>query len=120
MTMSQKANHSWHCSSPCRNSTAPTIITTNHTTPIWKRLQNLCDAILHFEGSIGDHQSLAAHFLKQANIDQSQETDYETERDKYEAIEAYMATEYVAGLNQHRFDQMLDNLHNDFRMRRYE
>ena len=31
-----------------------------------------------------------------------------------------MATEYVAGLNQHRFGQMLDNLHNDFRIGRDE
>ena len=120
MTMSQKANHSWRCSSPCRNYTAPTIITTNHATPIWKRLQNLCDVILHFGGSIGDHQSLATHFLKHANIDKAQATDDETERDKSEAIEAYMATEYVTGLNQHRFGQMLNNLHNDFRIGRDE
>ena len=31
-----------------------------------------------------------------------------------------MATAYVAGLNQHQFGQMLDDLNNAFRMGRYE
>ena len=42
------------------------------------------------------------------------------QKKKSESIEAYIYTAYVAGLSQHWFGQMLNNLHNAFRMGQYE
>ena len=78
-------------------------------------MSNLRDVISHFGSVIGNHPFLVDKFLKAADLaDENNPTEEETTSSKTATEEAYMATEFLSGLNNARYVALLNKLHNAF------
>ena len=80
-------------------------------------MSNLRGVISHCVGVIGNHPFLVEKFLKAADLeDPETSTENETAASKTAKEEAYMATEFLLGLNIARYGVLLNELHNSVLM----
>ena len=84
-------------------------------------MSNLRDFISHCGGAIGNHPLLVEKFLKAADTTEPlNPTEDETATSKTATEEAYMATEFLSGINNAMYGVLINKLHNTFHMGREE
>ena len=84
-------------------------------------MSNLRDIISHCGGVIGNHPFLVDKLLKAAElVDKKNHTEEETTTSKTATEDAYMATEFLSGLNNAIYRALLNDLHHAFCMGRDE
>ena len=75
---------------------------------------NLYDVVSACGGSIGEHANLESYLYKKRKINPTKATDKQKEKIKKDSIEAYKATAFLCGLNQTKYQNLLDDLSNSF------
>ena len=84
-------------------------------------MTNLRDIIYHCRGVIGNHPFLIDKFLKVSKpVEPDNPTDDEKAAAKISTKYAYMTKSFLSGLNQVRYSESLNDLHNTFRIGRDE
>ena len=79
------------------------------------------DVIVHFSSILEDHLLLINNKLKEAGVGPLYVTDVQQiETAKSESKDAYTVVAFLFGLNQNSYGQLMNDLHNTFRMGRYE
>ena len=87
----------------------------------FETMSNLRDVISHCGGVIGNHPFLVDKLFKAEDTTEPlNPTEEESATAKTATEEAYMATEFLSGLNNARYGALLNKLHNAFRMGRDE
>ena len=84
-------------------------------------MSNLRDIISHCGGVIGNCSFIVDKLLKATElVDENNPTEEKTTAAKTATEEAYMATEFLSGINNAIYGVLLNELHNAFRMGRNE
>ena len=75
---------------------------------------NLYDVVSACGGTIGEHENLEAYMYKKKKINPTTASDAQKATVKKHSIEAYKATAFLCGLNQTKYQHLLDDLSNSF------